>query len=62
MKRYYTYILTNKANKVLYVGMTNNFERRMYEHKNKLIVCFTSHYNVDKLVYFEEHDSPQNAI
>ena len=52
--RYYVYILTNKNNTVMYVGMTNNLERRVFEHKNKLIDGFTRRYNVEKLVYFEE--------
>ena len=51
---YYVYLLTNWNNKVMYVGVTNNLERRMYEHKNKLVEGFTQKYNVDKLVYFEE--------
>ncbi len=50
---YYVYILTNKTNKVLYVGVTNNLERRLYEHKNKIIEGFTKRYNINKLVYFE---------
>ena len=50
---YFTYILTNRANTVLYIGMTNDLERRMYEHKNHLIPGFTDRYNVEKLVYFE---------
>ena len=50
---YYTYILTNRNNKVMYIGMTNNLERRLYEHKHHLIEGFTLRYNVDKLVYFE---------
>ncbi len=49
---YYVYILTNKTNKVLYTGVTNDLRRRLYEHKNKLIPGFTSTYNVDKLVYY----------
>ena len=53
-KNYYVYLLTNWNNKVMYVGVTNNLERRMYEHKNKLVQGFTQKYNVDKLVYFEE--------
>ncbi len=56
MNQYYVYILTNKSNKVLYTGVTNNLERRMYEHKNKLIDGFTKKYNLTKLVYFEETD------
>jgi putative endonuclease len=53
MKNYYVYILTNKSNKVLYTGVTNNLSRRVYEHKHKLVKGFTSKYNVNKLVYYE---------
>ena len=59
---YYVYILSNWNNKVLYVGMTNNLERRLYEHKNKLIEGFTKKYNLDKLVYFEHTTDVNNAI
>jgi len=51
---YYVYLLTNWNNKVMYVGVTNNLERRMYEHKHKLVEGFTQKYNIDKLVYFEQ--------
>jgi len=50
---YYVYIMSNWNNKVVYIGFTNNLERRVYEHKNKLIDGFTKKYNVNKLVYFE---------
>ena len=53
-RNYYVYLLTNWNNKVMYVGITNNLERRMYEHKHKLVEGFTQKYIVDKLVYFEE--------
>jgi putative endonuclease len=53
-KRYYIYLLTNWNNKVMYVGVTNNLIRRIYEHKNKLVKGFTKKYNVNKLVYYEE--------
>ena len=59
---YYVYIITNKENKVLYTGVTNNLERRIYEHKNKIIKGFTSKYNVNKLVYFEETKDVNEAI
>ena len=62
MKIYYVYILSNKANTVLYVGVTGNLGRRMYEHKNKLIDGFTKRYNVDKLVYFETTSDINEAI
>ena len=62
MKTYFVYILSNKANTVLYVGVTNNLERRVYEHKNKLIDGFTKRYNVDKLVYFETTSDIDEAI
>jgi len=61
-KTYYVYILTNKRNTVLYVGVTNNLERRVFEHKNKLKKSFTSKYNINKLVYFEEFDYVEDAI
>ena len=59
---YYIYILTNKYNKVLYVGMTNDLVRRLYEHKNKLIEGFTKKYNIDKLVYYEHTSNIEAAI
>lgn len=52
--RYYVYLLTNRNNKVMYVGMTNDLLRRVYEHKAKAVKGFTEKYNVNKLVYFEE--------
>jgi putative endonuclease len=58
----YVYILANASNNVLYVGVTNDLERRCYEHKHKIIKGFTQKYNVDKLVYFEEFDSIELAI
>ena len=61
-KQYYVYILTNKSNKVLYIGVTNNLERRIYEHKNKLIEGFTKKYNLTKLVYCEITTDVKNAI
>lgn len=60
--KYYIYILTNKTKTVLYTGVTNNLERRMYEHKNKLIDGFTKKYNVDRLVYYEVASDAKNAI
>lgn len=62
MKNYYVYILTNKNNSVLYTGITNNLIRRIYEHKNKLVKGFTNKYNINKLIYYEIYDDPDNAI
>jgi putative endonuclease len=58
---YYVYILSSKYKK-LYIGVTNNLERRLYEHKNKLIKGFTSKYNIDRLVYYETFSDPAQAI
>jgi len=52
-KNYYVYILTNWNNTVMYVGVTNDLVRRVYEHKNKIYESFTKKYNLKKLVYFE---------
>ena len=62
VKRYYVYILTNWNNKVMYIGVTNNLERRIYEHKNKLVKGFTERYKVNKLVYVEETQDVSAAI
>ena len=59
---YYVYILANWNNKVIYTGVTNDLERRLYEHKNKLIDGFTKKYNVDKLVYFDFCENVESAI
>jgi putative endonuclease len=61
MKNYYVYILTNKS-KTLYIGVTNNLERRIFEHKNKLIDGFSKKYNLTRLVYFEVLNSIEDAI
>ena len=61
-KHYYVYMLTNKSNKVLYVGVTNDLSRRMYEHKSKLIEGFCKKYNVSKLVYFEITNDVESAL
>ena len=60
--QYYIYILTNKNNTTLYVGVSNNLIRRMYEHKNKLCDGFTKKYNIDKLVYYETCSDVISAI
>jgi putative endonuclease len=59
---YYVYILTNTHHNVLYTGVTNDLERRCYEHKQKKIKGFTKKYIVDKLIYFERFDSIDSAI
>ena len=61
-RRYYVYLLTNWNNKVMYVGLTNDLERRVYEHKHKLVEGFTQKYNVNKLVYFEETGDVNAAL
>ena len=59
---YYIYILTNWNNKVMCIGMTNNLERRLYEHRHHLADGFTNRYNVDKLVYCESTTDVKAAI
>ncbi len=62
-KTYFVYILTNKTNKVLYVGVTNNLEKRVFEHKNNISEkSFTATYNVHKLVSFEETSDINSAL
>ena len=59
---YYIYILTTQSNSVLYVGVTNDLRRRLYEHKSEQSDNFTKRYHIHKLVYFEEYSSPNEAI
>ena len=61
-RQYFIYIMTNKNNNVLYVGVTNNLIRRVYEHRNKLIEGFTQKYNVIKLAYYEVFNDSLSAI
>ena len=62
VKLYYVYLLTNWNNKVIYVGITNDLRRRLFEHKNKLIKGFTEKYNIYKLVYYETTTDVTSAI
>lgn len=62
MKSYFVYILASARNGTLYIGVTNNLERRMYEHSHHLQPGFTDTYNVTRLVYFEETSSVEAAV
>ncbi|MEJ2616306.1 MAG: GIY-YIG nuclease family protein [Ignavibacteriaceae bacterium] len=61
MNQYYVYILSNKS-KTLYTGITNNLQRRVFEHKSKKIKGFTSRYNITVLVYYEITNDVKSAI
>ena len=61
-KCYFVYMVTNKNNRVLYTGMTNNLKRRVFEHNEKINNGFTSLYNANKLVYYEVFDDVNLAI
>ena len=62
LNTYFVYILCNKRNGTLYVGMTSDLENRVFEHKMGLKDGFSKKYNTKKLVYFERHDDPESAI
>jgi len=59
---YYVYLLTNWNDKVMYIGVTRDLVRRLYEHKHKSVPGFTNKYNVHKLVYFEETEDVFTAL
>ena len=61
-KQYYVYIMTNKINTVLYTGVTSDLKKRIWEHKEKVIDGFTKNYNINKLIFFEIYNDPENAI
>ena len=58
----YIYILASQRNGTLYIGVTSNLQKRIYEHKEKVVEGFTKEYSVDNLVYFEIFDDIENAI
>ncbi len=60
-KNYYVYIMTNKSG-TLYIGVTNNIKKRVWQHKSKLIDGFTKKYNIQHLIYFETFDDISSAI
>jgi len=61
-EHYFIYIVTNNNNTALYIGVTNDLVRRIYEHREKMVKGFTSRYNLRKLVYFEMFDEIESAI
>jgi putative endonuclease len=60
--QFFVYIMTNKNHSVLYTGVTNDFKRRVFEHREKLVGGFTKKYQVTKLVYYEEGGDGYSAI
>ena len=62
MKNGYLYILSNKPNGTLYVGVTSDLIKRIYEHKNEITPGFSTRYNVKNLVYYEIFDFIEDAI
>ncbi len=61
-KHFYTYILASQRNGTLYIGVTSDLVKRVWEHKNKVVEGFTEKYAVDKLVWYEVHGSAEAAI
>ena len=61
-KNSYIYILSNERNGTLYIGITADLKKRIYEHKEKLVEGFTKKYNIAQLVYCEKFDNIENAI
>ncbi|MBN9004978.1 MAG: GIY-YIG nuclease family protein [Rhizobiales bacterium] len=59
---YYVYLLASRKDGALYIGVTNDLVRRVYEHRTKSVPGFTSRYNIAKLVWFEVYDDPVAAI
>jgi putative endonuclease len=62
LQMYYVYLLASQKNGTLYLGVTRDLVRRVYEHKQKVLPGFTSRYGVDRLVWFECYEDPTNAI
>jgi putative endonuclease len=61
-RSFYVYILASRIGGTLYIGVTNDLIRRVFEHKSHVVPSFTEKYDVVRLVYFEQFDNPENAI
>ncbi len=61
-KQYYVYILASRKKGTMYIGVTSDIVKRVWEHKEKFVKGFTSRYNIDRLVYYEIYSDPENAI
>jgi putative endonuclease len=59
---YYVYILASRIGGTLYIGVTNDLVRRVFEHRSKFVASFTKKYGVVRLVYYEQYDDIENAI
>ncbi len=62
MKQFYVYMLSSGRNGTLYIGVTSDLKKRIFEHKNKVVSGFSSNYNVDKLVWYEIHEDAEAAL
>jgi putative endonuclease len=62
MRQFYVYILASRPGGALYVGVTNNLVRRVYEHRNRMLAGHTKNYKIDRLVYFEIYETAYQAI
>ena len=61
-KQFYVYIMASKRNGTVYIGVTSNIIKRVWEHKNKVVEGFSSKYNINLLVYYEIHPNAESAI
>ena len=62
MRTYWVYMLCSKRNGTLYIGVTNDLSRRIFEHRNKLVPGFTSRYDVTRLVWYESYENVNEAL
>jgi putative endonuclease len=62
MKSYFVYIIANPTNSTIYIGVTNDLQRRIWEHQNKVVKGFPSSYNVTRLMYYETYSDARSAI
>ncbi len=61
-KQFAVYMMASQKNGTIYIGVTSDLPKRVWEHKNKVVEGFTEKYDVDKLVWFEQHDNAESAI